>query len=237
MYLFSSIKQHSDSEFMRGMKASIPVVLAFIPFALVLGTQAVQKGLSPLEIPLMTGLNFGGGSEFAAINLWTAAPQIMLIVAVSFLVNSRHILMGAALVPYVRHLPKKKVLPALFFMCDESWALALHDTQRRASLDLSLQYYLGVSICLYLTWVTFTALGAYFSTNVGQLEQFGFDMALTAVFLSLLKGMWQGIRLCYPWAISLVIACLTYYFIDGAWYVITGAVSGLLVAFMWGDQT
>lgn len=43
----------------RGLRASLPVLLGFIPFALVLGAQATQKGLSVMEVPLMTGLNFG----------------------------------------------------------------------------------------------------------------------------------------------------------------------------------
>ncbi len=56
----------------RGLTASFPVMIGFVPFALVLGAQASQKGFSVLEVPLMTGLNFGGGSEFAALKLWTA---------------------------------------------------------------------------------------------------------------------------------------------------------------------
>lgn len=53
-----------DSELVRGAKAALPVLLGFIPFALVLGAQASHKGLSAYEVALMTGLNFGGGSEF-----------------------------------------------------------------------------------------------------------------------------------------------------------------------------
>lgn len=98
----------------RGLAASVPVMIGFVPFALVLGAQAVQKGLSPLAVPLMTGLNFGGGSEFAAVELWTSPPHVLLLVAITFLINSRHILMGATLAPLLRHLPKRKVFPALF---------------------------------------------------------------------------------------------------------------------------
>src|SRR3712207_1010593 len=115
------------SEGLRGVAAALPVMVGFVPFALVLGAQAAGKGLGPAEVPLMTGLNFGGGSEFAAIGLWTYPPHVLLVVAVTFLVNSRHLLMGAALVPHLRHLPRRKVLPALFFMCDESWAIGLAD--------------------------------------------------------------------------------------------------------------
>src|SRR5690606_15208477 len=89
----------SDREFRRGLVAALPVMAGFIPFALVLGAQASQKGFSSLEVPLLTGLNFGGGSEFAAVALWTSPPHMLLLVAITLLVNSRHLLMGAVLAP------------------------------------------------------------------------------------------------------------------------------------------
>ena len=47
----------------RGLRAALPLMIGFVPFALVLGAQAAQKGLSAVEVPLMTGLNFGGGAR------------------------------------------------------------------------------------------------------------------------------------------------------------------------------
>lgn len=224
------------SEAMRGLRDSVPVILGFIPFAMVLGAQAAQKGLSVVEVPLMTGLNFAGGSEFTAVNLWTSPPYVLLIVTMSFLVNCRHILMGAVLANYLQHLPKRRALPALFFMCDESWAMALADANKRKSVQLSVPYYLGVSAGLYLSWVIATWLGAYLGPGIGDLQQFGFDMAFTAVFLVLLRGMWRGARACRPWLVSLVVAALTSLWLPGAWYVAAGALSGLLSALYWGDD-
>ncbi|MBM7142291.1 AzlC family ABC transporter permease [Acinetobacter sp. 105-3] len=223
-----------EREFQRGMKQAIPVMLGFIPFALVLGAQAVSKGFNLLEVPLMTGLNFGGGSEFTAVNLWTTPPQILLIVMMSILVNSRHILMGAALAPYLSNLPKRKALPTLFFMCDESWAMSLSDTQKNHTFSMA--YYLGISVCLYLTWVIFTTIGAILGPYIGDLKQFGFDMAFTAVFLVLLKGMWKSISINKPWLVSLIIAALTYLFIPRSWYVLTGALSGLIFSYFHGES-
>lgn len=220
----------------RGLRASLPVMLGFIPFALVLGAQATQKGLSVVEVALMTGLNFGGGSEFTALSLWTSPPHVLLIVAMSALVNSRHILMGAALAPYLRHLPRRRALPALFFMCDESWAMALADAQRQAARRVRLAYYLGVSAGLYLTWVVFTAAGAALGPVIGDVERYGFDMAFTAVFLVLLRGMWKGVRVCRPWLVSLVAAAATYLLVPGAWYVAAGAAAGLVAAAVWGTR-
>ncbi|NML16054.1 AzlC family ABC transporter permease [Azohydromonas caseinilytica] len=221
----------------RGLRASLPVMLGFVPVALVLGAQAAQKGLGAVEVPLLTGLNFAGGSEFTAVRLWTSPPHVLLIVAMSFLVNSRHILMGAALAPYLRHLPWRRAMAALFFMCDESWAMALADAQRRASRRISLAYYLGASAGLYATWVSCTALGAALGPVISDVERYGFDMAFTAVFLVLLRGMWKGLRPCRPWLVSLAVAALTYRLVPGAWYVAAGAVAGLVAAAWWAPRS
>ena len=229
------------SEFWRGAQAGLPVLLGIIPYALVLGAQAAQKGLTVLEVPLMTGLNFAGGSEFAAIQLWTSPPHILLIVAITFLVNSRHLLMGAALAPFIRHLSKRKALAALFLMCDESWALGLDDARRRKargiSTGLSLPFYTGVAVPFYAAWVAFTALGAAFGPMMGDLRVYGFDMAFPAVFLVLLAGMWKGFAAARPWLVSLVVAAGTYLMLPGAWYVAAGALSGLIAAYLLaGDE-
>jgi 4-azaleucine resistance transporter AzlC len=229
-------RDKASSEFRRGLVSCTPVLLGIVPCALVLGAQAAQKGLSVVEVPLMTGLNFAGGSEFAAIQLWTSAPHILLIVAITFLVNSRHLLMGAALAPFLRHLPKRKAFPALFVMCDESWALGLADAKQRASVGInpafSLPYYAGAALAFYLTWVVFTTLGAALGPVLGDVEAYGFDMAFPAVFLVLLRSMWKGMAAVRPWLVSLVVAALTYLLVPGAWYVAAGALSGLICAYL-----
>lgn len=230
--LDTAVERTALTEGWRGLKDALPVMLGFVPFALVLGSQASQKGFSPIEVPLMTGLNFGGGSEFAAIELWTSPPQVLLIVAITLLVNSRHFLMGAALAPLIRHLPKRKALPALFFMCDESWAMGLADARKPGS-GFSLGYYMGVSAGLYLTWVVFTAIGALIGPVLGDVTRYGFDMAFPAVFLVMLAGMWKGISAARPWLVSLVIAAGTHLLVPGAWYVPAGALSGVMSAYFW----
>lgn len=139
------------------------MLLGLVPAALVLGAQATAKGVAPLAVPLMTGLNFAGGSEFAAVGLWTSPPHLLLIVGVTLLVNSRHLVMGAALAPLLRHLPRRRVLPLLFLMVDESWAMALADAKARAARGsapgFSTRYFLGASAGLYGSWLAFTTLG------------------------------------------------------------------------------
>jgi len=225
-----------SSEFRRGALAVLPVLLGAIPFAMVLGAQSVQKGLSLSAVMLMTGLNFAGGSEFAAVRLWTSPPHILLIAAITFLVNSRHLLMGAALAPFIRHLPKRKALISLFLMCDESWAVGLADAKHRHSKNihpaLSLKFYAGVAIPFYVAWISSATVGAAFGPMMGDLHPYGFDMAFPAVFLVLLAGMWKGFAAALPWLVSLVVAALAYLAIPGGWYIAAGAVSGLVAAYL-----
>ncbi|NLC23954.1 MAG: AzlC family ABC transporter permease [Oxalobacter sp.] len=239
MSLAAEISPAKKQDAWQGIKDALPVTIGFIPFALLLGAQASRKGLSAVEVPLMTALNFAGGSEFAAIELWSSPPHILLIVAMTFLVNSRHMLMSATLAPLIRHLPRRKALLALFFMCDESWALGLSHARKRADAGeipvFSLPYYTSVAGTLYLSWVLFTASGAILGPVLGDMETYGFDMAFPAVFFVLLKGMWQGKRTALPWLASLLAAALTCRFLPGAWYVAAGALTGLAVAF-WGAR-
>lgn len=230
------------SEFKRGLKISIPLLLAIIPFALVLGAQAAQKGFSALEVPLLTGLNFAGGSEFAILEVWTNPPNIIMLMFITFLVNSRHLLMGASLAPYLRHLPNRTAFSALFFMCDESWALGLADAQKKQNFlgrqrAFSMMFYAGLCAALYIMWVGFTALGAVIGPVLGDINRFGFDMAFPAVFLVLLRGMWKGLRAARPWLVSLAAAALAYLYLPAGWHVPIGAVCGIASAlFLTGDD-
>lgn len=228
-------------EFLRGIKISIPMLLGIIPFALVLGTQAAQKGFSALEVPLLTGLNFAGGSEFAIIEVWTQPPQLLFLILITFLVNSRHILMGASLAPYIRHLPNRKALPLLFFMCDESWALSITDAHknnpRNPYLGFSVFFYIGLCFALYVMWVVFTTMGVGIGAFLGDVTKFGFDMAFPAVFLVLLRGMWKGFKPALPWLVSLIAAALAYLYLPNGWYVLVGSISGVIAAlFLVADE-
>lgn len=85
------------AELQAGAVAVFPVVVAAVPFALLVGALGVQDGLIALEVTLMSALVFAGASQFIAVDMW---PAPILSVALTVLVvNLRHILMGAAVAP------------------------------------------------------------------------------------------------------------------------------------------
>lgn len=226
-------------EFFRGVKECSPMLIGLLPWAVILGVQGGQKGMSWLEMLLMTGMNFAGGSEFAAVDLWKHPLPILLIASVTLMINSRHILMGAALTPYMKNEPAKKILPVLFFMCDETWAMGLADAQKRKVAGLSgfnFAYYGGACFTMYTTWIGFAALGAAVGPMFGDVAAWGFGMAFPAVFLVLLRGLWKGFAAARPWLVSLIAAAATCLTFEGPWYVPAGALSGLLTAYFLGAE-
>ncbi|EJN39637.1 putative branched-chain amino acid permease (azaleucine resistance) [Pseudomonas sp. GM84] len=231
------LDNHTRSEISRGLRDAGPLLLAVAPYGMVLGAQASHIGFDPLSIGLMTGLNFAGGSEFAALRFWSDSPPFFLLVLLTFLINSRHIVMGAVLAPYMKHIPLRKAIPALFFMADEGWAVSYADTLRRSVNSkepaFSWPYYWGACVPFYPVWVGFSCLGAALGPILGDVERFGFAMALPAVFIVLLKGMWKGFRKARPWGVSLVVSAGCSVLLPSGWYVLVGALAGIATAYYW----
>ena len=144
--------------------------------------------------------------------------------------------MGAALSAFMKHVPRRKALPALAFMSDASWALGFADAKSRAAAGLekpfSVPFYMGASLAGYTVWVTLTATGAALGPLIGDVRTLGIDMAFPAVFLVILRGMWRSVASSRPWLVSLAVAAATYLIVPGAWYVPAGALSGIFAAYV-----
>ena len=223
-------------DFGRGAGCALPVLLGFAPCGLALGAWCVQKGFSALGVPLFCGANFAGGSEFAVVAMWTWPPNVLLAVMATLLVNSRHLLMGAVLGRFMEGLPAGKALPALFLMCDETWALSLADATSRDAggrpRGWSFAHYLGTGITLWCGWVVSTLTGALAGPLIGVFRVWGLDMAFPAIILFLVKGMWRGIVPSLPWLASLIAAVLACRCLPQGWYVPCGALAGLACALL-----
>ena len=96
---------------------------------------------------------------------------------------------------------------------------------------------MGAALTLYTTWVVFTTIGGIIGPVIGDVRNWGFDMAFPAVFFVLLRGMWRSFAAARPWLVSLIVAIAVYLTVPGAWYVPAGAAAGLLFAFFTAGRT
>ena len=92
------------SQFWLGVTMFIPVAISIASYGVVWGVLAGQKGLSVLEVLLMSGLVFAGSSQFVALDSWTpgALPIVSIVVATA-IVNLRMLLMSATYRQSSRH--------------------------------------------------------------------------------------------------------------------------------------
>ncbi|HXZ03556.1 MAG TPA: AzlC family ABC transporter permease, partial [Ktedonobacteraceae bacterium] len=140
-----------------GAKRAIPLALSVCAVGVAFGMLSRQARLSVIDALLMSGLVYAGASQFVALSLWTAIPfPVIPIILTTFIVNMRHMLMGASLRPWYAKLSPWKVYTTVFFMVDESWALTMSDFAK-GGRDSG--FLLGSGFTLYLAWVSSTLIG------------------------------------------------------------------------------
>lgn len=205
----------------------LPAAVAAAPFGLLLGAIAASKGLSPLEVALMSGLVFAGGSQFAAVELWVLPAPVLLLTFSTGLINARHLLMGASIARRMERFRAWQTALALFVLADEVWAVA----ERRARLTrLTPGYWLGLGLTLWIVWVSATTLGAAIGGVIGDPRDYGFDFAFTAIFIGLIAGFWRGPASGLVIAASAAAAVIVWWWIGPPWHVAAGAVAGIAAA-------
>lgn len=232
-------------EVRRGFLTVLPVLMGIIPLGVIFGAQAVQAGFEPMSAIIMPAINMAGGSEFAAIPLWSAVPPILLIMLTTFLINSRHIVMSAALAPYLKGQPALRIALIYFLMCDEAWALSLQEMARlreqgQQKVLFNVPFYFGVGGTLWLTWVLSCSSGVILGTVSGDLSGFGFNMAMPATFIALCAALWpvkksdkvKDWTKLWPVAAAAAVSALTGLFLGSAYSVGLGVLTGLGTALL-----
>src|SRR6266487_6503247 len=140
-----------------GAKRTIPLAISGFAIGIVFGVLAHQAKLSIVDAMLMSGLVYAGASQFVALSLWTTTPfPAITIILTTFVVNMRHLLMGASLRPWFARLPLWKAYISVFFMVDESWALTMSDF---AAGGRDAAFLLGSGLTLFVAWVASTEIG------------------------------------------------------------------------------
>src|SRR5688500_12617013 len=167
-----------------GLRDIAPIMVAAIPISLLFGAVAAAKGLSPLEVTVMSALVFAGGAQFAAIETWISPAPILTLAFATLLINARHVLMGASLTPKVR-MSRIQTLLACFFLTDEAWALS----ERRAlERPVTGAYWFAMAVVLWANWTLSSTIGAILGSFLGDPERIGADFAFTALFIGLVAG-------------------------------------------------
>jgi 4-azaleucine resistance transporter AzlC len=173
-------------EFLAGARDTLPLVLGAFPFGLIYGAVAAASGLSMPAAVAMSAFVFAGSSQFIAVGLVAAQTPVAIIVLTTFIVNLRHMLYSATLLPYLKNLPQKWRVPLAFWLTDETFAVTIHRFQKRDAPACKHWYQLGSSIAMYLNWQFWCFLGLVLGNRIPDAQSWGLDVAMPVTFIGMI---------------------------------------------------
>jgi 4-azaleucine resistance transporter AzlC len=172
-------------EFLKGARDTLPLVIGAIPFGIIFGTLAGGAGLSPWGAMGMSLFVFAGSSQFIAMGLIGAGTAWPMIVLTTFVVNFRHLLYTATLLPYLRRLPPRWQAALAFGLTDETFAVAVGRWIGTDGSAFKHWYQFGSMIFMYTNWNICTLLGIAAGRLLRGIGGWGLDFAMIAAFMSI----------------------------------------------------
>jgi len=185
--------------FFEGAKDTFPLVVGAMPFGIIFGTLAATAGISFAATMAMSMFVFAGASQFVCVSLVTAGTAWPMIVLTTFVVNLRHMLYGATMVPFYKHLnPLWKIVLA-FGLTDETFAVAVNRYNQNDGAPDKHYYNLGSMLFMYINWNLCTFIGLTAGKTFPGISKWGLDFAMPATFIGIVipylisKPMWASV--------------------------------------------
>lgn len=148
-----SVDAASDrDELWAGVRAMAPMVVVYVPFALLVGSAAASSA-NPMAAWLATWTIYGGAAHLAVLEVLAHGSGWVAAAVVGLLVNARLSAYAAAMAPDWRTAPLARRVLAGALLTDAPWALAQQRTTR------SRDYYLGAALTLFVAWPALVTLG------------------------------------------------------------------------------
>ena len=184
----------SHRGFLEGLRASVPVVIGYLPAAVAFGVAAREAGLSTVETVVMSLIVYSGASQFALAGLVAAGASWLVMAAISLVLGVRHVLYGPSLAPHFRRVGTGRVAAAAFGLTDEVFAVASVKLERRPPLA-NFGWLLGLETGAYTSWALGTWIGSVAGTAVvAALPSLAsaLSFALPALFVALLVSLMRS---------------------------------------------
>lgn len=185
--------------FLEGARDTFPLVIGAAPFGIIFGTLAAAAGLPVTATLAMSLFVFAGASQFVCITLIVAGTAWPMIVLTTFVVNLRHLLYGAAMVPFYQNLPNIWKFVLAFGLTDETFAVASARYNRNDGVANKHYYNLGSMLFMYTNWNICTLIGLRAGTTFPEISEWGLDFAMVATFTGIVipylvtRPMWAAV--------------------------------------------
>ena len=209
-------------EFFAGMVVELPIAIGGIPFGLIFGALALDAGLPPAEAQSMSAIVFAGSAQFIAVQLFGANTLGFIIILTTFVVNLRHFLYTASLLPHLRSLSRPWQWLLAYLLTDEAYAVTVIHYRQPGPSQFRHWYFLGAGLLMWLAWQVSTAVGIFLGARISGSWSLDFTLALTFIGLvvpalasradlaaALSAGVVAVLAAGLPYRLGLMLAALT----------------------------
>jgi 4-azaleucine resistance transporter AzlC len=161
-----------------GVRAAAPLAPGPFLFGLTFGVFAEAAGMSAAAAVVMSATTFAGSAQFAAASVLDAGGTAGAAVAAAVFLNARYVAMSVAVASIFVGGKLRRFVESQLIV-DESWALS----GRSGRFEWPIL--VGAGLCLYVIWVSSTALGTVVGGLLGDPNELGLDAAFAALFLGI----------------------------------------------------
>ncbi len=213
-----------------------PALPGIIVFAGAFGAAASAKGLTLLEALAMSGLVYAGMSQMVALEAWPAIwtwANVASLALLTAVVNSRMVLQGAAIHPWLSAHPHSFNAWQLSFLTDANWLVG---SRYHADGGRDVGVLVGAGVALWLLWIIFTIPGHLAGALVTDPKRFAIDLVMPVFFAAMLVPLWRGRRAAVPWAVAGIVALMASKLLPGHLFIMIGAIAGMLTAALTPDK-
>jgi 4-azaleucine resistance transporter AzlC len=209
--------------FLVGMRDFVPLLLGALPFGLVLGVTVAASSLPNLAGWSSSWLIFGGSAQLASITLLAAGAPPASAVTAALVVNARHLMYSAAMVPRFRDQPRWFRWVGPYFLIDQVFALV---SVRDDPPDSWRWYYLGAGILAWTMWLVAVATGILVGTTLPS--GLSLEFAIPVLFI----GLFVPTLVRRPAVLAVLVAVAvtaTLHRLPNRSGMLVGALAGMLV--------
>jgi 4-azaleucine resistance transporter AzlC len=173
------------SSFYAGARATLPVLLAVIPFGVITGVAMVASGIPPVIAMLMSILVFAGASMVASAQLLASSAPIVLVIVTTLVINLRFMMYSASLRTHFAHAPLKQRLTVAYLTADNVYALVLNRFAEHPDDPGKFEYFLGAGVLVWAVWQAAVLAGILIGAGVPPAWRLEFAAPLAFIALSI----------------------------------------------------
>ena len=166
-----------------GAHASLPLLMAIVPFGVVCGASAAGIGLSFGQAWGLSWLVFAGSSQIVATQLMASSAPAWVIVLTGWVVNLRFMMYSATLAPHFRERSLPGRWLGAYLLTDQAFAVTLARIVEGRDKRETAWFYLGVALTTWLFWQIASIAGILLGSFIPARWSMDFLVALTFIAL------------------------------------------------------